>query len=296
VSPGLIASRRVIVKGGNAYVPSGAVKLILAKKFRDRLGAGLDAAFQGLPMALSDPRVGGFLRNLQEYGLQLLVAPKSNSEDPGEKLGLDNFEEFLARSFPPCMRRVVERQRETKKRLKHAGKLQLRPFLKDCGFTIEESFQWWKAEMCRDPEIGAAKFEKEYVYDIEHAYGKKGHLQGQNSFGCPKIIGFPAESAGQCHGCPFKQLDMPMLKQQLHRWQVPESGMKEVENLITHGKHYQLACIEYFKAMHLGSDGEGVGNNPGDFFRESCRFHIKKREKEKEADALAASSSSPAKA
>merc|ERR1712136_631984 len=39
-----------------------------------------------------------------------------------------------------------------------------------------------------------------------------GHHQGQNAFGCAKLIGFPAEGAGQVHGCPFKQLDMLSLR------------------------------------------------------------------------------------
>lgn len=283
VPPTLLAGRKVVVHGGNAYVPSGAMKLILAKKFKDRMNALMDTAFQGLPVVLSDPRIGGFLRDLQEYGMQLLVAPKSSAEDPGDKLSVDNFEEYLVRSFPPCMRRLVEKQREQKKHLKHLGRLQLRPFLKECGFTIDESFKWWKQELCRDPEIDVTSYDKNYTYDVEHAYGKKGHLQGQNSFGCPKIIGFAIESVGQVHGCPFRHLDMPVLKQQLHRWHVPESNMLEIEKLVTNGKHFQLACIEYFKGQHPGHEGEGVGNSPGDFFRESCRHHVKKKDKEAKA-------------
>jgi DNA primase large subunit len=285
VSPNLISTRRVVVRGGVAYVPSSALKLILAKLFKDRLTATLDVAFQGLPTALADPRVGGFLRDLQQYGMQLLVAPKSNTDDPCDQLTLENFEAYSARSFPPCMRRLVEKQRETKKRLKHAGKLQLRPFLKDCGFTFESSLAWWKQELCRDAEVDASSFEKDHTYDIEHAYGKKGHLQGQHCFGCPKIIGFPEEAAGQVHGCPFKHMETPALNQLLHRWRVPEETMYEIEKLIVNGKHYQLGCIEYFKAQHPGHTGDGVGNSPTDFFKESLNHYVKKeKENEKQKD------------
>lgn len=241
-------------------------------------------------MALSDPRVGQFLRDLQAYGMQLLVAPKSNVENVGEKLTLQNFEELLPAAFPPCMRRAVEKQREMKKHLKHAGRLQLRPFLKDCGFSLEESMRWWQQELVKDPEIDVGSFEKNYTYDLEHTYGKKGHLQSQTCFGCPKVISFPDEAAGQVHGCPFKSLDMGSLKQQLHKWHVPQDNMLEIEKLILNGKHYQLGCMEYFKAKHPGHEGDGVGNSPLDFFRESCRYHTKKREKEGGAK------SSPAKA
>jgi len=279
INPHLIAARKVVIHQGKAFVPSSALKFILTARFKEYLAAGLESAFNALPAALADPRVGGFLRLLQDHGLQLLVASKSGSDAPGEKLSLDNFEEFVMRSFPPCMRRLVEAQRDSKKHLKHAGRLQLRPFLKDCGFTYDESMRWWRQELTKDPTVDITSFEKNYMYDVDHAYGKKGHFQGQNSFGCPKIIGFPSEAAGQVHGCPFK-LELPALKQHLHRWKVPETGVAEMEKLINHGKHYQLACIEYFKCGHQGHEGDGVGNSPGDFFRESCKHYVKKKEKE----------------
>ncbi|CAK0868441.1 unnamed protein product [Prorocentrum cordatum] len=44
VSPNLISSRRVVLQDGRAYVPSSALKVILAKKFKEALLAGLDMA------------------------------------------------------------------------------------------------------------------------------------------------------------------------------------------------------------------------------------------------------------
>mmetsp|Transcript_64407 Transcript_64407/g.153637 ORF Transcript_64407/g.153637 Transcript_64407/m.153637 type:complete len:522 (+) Transcript_64407:56-1621(+) len=280
VSPHLISSRRVVLQRGKAYFPSSALRDILVARLKENLSTSLDTAFQNLEAALQDLRIGDFLRAVQHYGPQLLAAPKASSaEDVGEKLSTENFEEMMQRSFPPCMRRMVEMQREKRKHLKHAGRLQLRPFLKDIGFTYEESLSWWQQELCLDTEIDGVSFEKNYKYDVDHTYGKKGHFQGQNSFGCAKIINFPDLSAGQCHGCIFRHLDMPSLRQQLHAWRLPEASMNEIEQLITRGKHYQLACVEYFKATHPTSDGDGVGNTPKDYFRESCRYHKKLAEK-----------------
>jgi len=278
IAPNLIRQRQVVIKLGKAFVPSSALKQILAVRFKEQLVAGLDTAFQCLPAVLADQRVGGFLRLIQDHGMQLLVAPKAGSDAPGEKLSLDNFEEFLVRSLPPCMRRLVEAQREMKKHLKHAGRLQLRPFLKDAGFTYEESMQWWRQEMTRTSTVDVTSFDKNYTYDVDHTYGKKGNFQGSNCFGCPKIIGFPSETAGQVHGCPFK-LDGPTLKQQLHKWRMPEPAVAEIEKLIKNGNHYQLACIEYFKAGHQGHEGDGVGNSPKEFFTASCQHYLKKAEK-----------------
>jgi len=289
----LISTRKVVIHQGKAFVPSSALKLILAARFKEQLIIGLDNAFNSMPNVLADQRVGPFIRLLQDHGLQLLVAPKAGSEDVGEKLSLDNFEELLVRSFPPCMRRLVEAQRDQRKHLKHAGRLQLRPFLKDAGFGIDESTKWWRQEITKDPTVDVTSFEKNYTYDLEHAYGKKGHFQGSNCFGCPKIIGFPGETAGQVHGCPFK-LEMPALKQHLHRWRVPENGVAEIEKLITNGKHYQLGCIEYFKSQHQGSEGDGVGNSPMEYFKTSSAYYTKKKEKESGKSQAATATMAPA--
>merc|ERR1719336_2168564 len=61
LDPRLIARRGVIVEGGRAYVPSNALKMILAKRFKDELNASMEKAFQGLASAMADPRIGGFL-------------------------------------------------------------------------------------------------------------------------------------------------------------------------------------------------------------------------------------------
>lgn len=45
------------------------------------------------------------------------------------------------------------------------------PRSQDCGFTIEDSYKFWKQELCRDSTVDAASFEKNYAYDVDHTYG-----------------------------------------------------------------------------------------------------------------------------
>lgn len=284
VHPSLIARRLCVIDGGRAYVPSSALMLIVAGRFKEKLSAALDVACRGLPRALSDPQVGRFLKLLQDNGMQLLVAKASPDRgEPEEKLSLANFEMQLPRSLPPCMRVLVQYQRETRKHLKHAGRLQLRPFLKDAGFTYEDSHKFWRQELTRDPAIDGISYEKNYTYDIDHAYKKKGGHQGQNPFGCAKIISMPNLGVGQMHGCPFRHLEMRNLKQMLYTWKVPEDSITKIEKLVTHGKHFQLACVEYFQAMHPGAGEEGVGNHPNMFFNASGQYHTARKKKEEEA-------------
>ncbi|CAD7923001.1 unnamed protein product [Amoebophrya sp. A25] len=273
IQPYWISKRRVVLKKGKAFVPRSLMLTHVVDIFKRRLSSGLASAFAGLDHVSQDRRIAPFIRTLQENGQNLYIAREpSVAQGPSEKLSLANFEIMMKRSFPPCMRWTVQYQRDSKKRLKHQGKLQLRPFLREAGFDLKSSLSWWRQEVSRDPEMDEGKFEKNFVYDIEHAYGKKGHLKGQNAFGCASIIGFPLPSGGQVHGCPFKVMDSGMLKTVLQHWQVPSGDIEDITTKSS-GKHYQLACKEFFCKTHPGSSGEGVGNLPQQFFVESVNYY-----------------------
>eukprot|EP00397_Hematodinium_sp_SG-2012_P008764 GEMP01008833.1.p1 GENE.GEMP01008833.1~~GEMP01008833.1.p1 ORF type:complete len:504 (-),score=94.41 GEMP01008833.1:1755-3266(-) len=269
-----IAKRKVVLKKQIAFVPNTQFTQLVQERFKRHLDDQLNVAFDALPKAMSDPRVSSFLKGLQDCGQTLFVAkPLRYSEDSGEKLTLMNFEIVYQRSFPPCMRRLVETPRLPRgARLKHQGKLQLRPFLKDAGLDLEDSLAWWRQEVLRDKEMSSDKFTKNHVYDIEHTYGKKGHMKEQNSFGCATILNFPYPSVGQVHGCPFKHMETEPLFTMLKSWGLPESSLAEIDDHLSNGKHYQLACQDYFRATHPGSGGDGVGNHPDQFYEESCNF------------------------
>lgn len=272
VTPNLIAKRKVVLRKGVAFVPNSQLSTIIADRFKAELSKGLNTAFNGLNSVMADQRVGEFIRVLQENGMNLFVARNPKKAEEAERLSLANFEEMLKLSFPPCMRQLVETQRVTLKHLKHQGRLQLRPFLKDCGFTMEESMQWWRTELTRDPEIGIDKYEKNYTYDTEHTYGRKGHMKGSHTCSCARIINYPIPSAGQVHSCPFRTMEIKPLKEMLHSWGLPAATLPIIEDKVLNGKHYQIACVEYFKAMHPGHEGDGVGNHPLQYYQVSCAY------------------------
>merc|ERR1719262_1735328 len=53
IHPSLISGRKVVLHQGKAFVPTSALKLILAARFKEHLNAGLDTAFQCLPDVLA---------------------------------------------------------------------------------------------------------------------------------------------------------------------------------------------------------------------------------------------------
>merc|ERR1712181_136160 len=141
-------------------------------KFKAKLRDDLSKAYQSLGIVTQDKRISGFIKVLQDNGQNLFVgSSRVNQQGPAEKLSLSNFDFMLKSSFPPCMRWAVEAQRDQKKRLKHQGKLQLRPFLREAGFGLQDSLSWWRREVTLDREVDESKFEKNFSYDIEHAYG-----------------------------------------------------------------------------------------------------------------------------
>merc|ERR1719183_898226 len=114
---------------------------------------------------MEDMRLRPMVLKLRELGAKELVSyPRSDGmqvneygdENPG--LTLDNFEDYLKQSFPPCMKHLVYHQR-TGRHLKFQGRLQLRPFLREAGLSLQSSLMWWKRELANDQDFKHADFQ-----------------------------------------------------------------------------------------------------------------------------------------
>jgi len=281
VPPNMLSRRQVVLKAGKAFVPRRQLSQIVVNKFRDSLREKLSVAFNGLPKVLRDNRMGELLTRLSM--LNNVVGPSYSAKDSlVERMCPENFDMLLTRSVPPCMRMMVDYQREGRTHLKHQGRLALRPFLRVAGMEFQESMRWWRAELGKCKGINGEVFEKNYKYDIEHTYAGKGHMKLQNPYSCSGMLNLPAPSAGQCHGCPFKVLDQPNLRKLMMKWKIPAPAVEAMIGRVQ-GNHHQLACVEYFKATHPGHDGDGVGNHPNQFFNQSCQHYKDQAEKAKAA-------------
>eukprot|EP00386_Alphamonas_edax_P002727 GDKI01008287.1.p1 GENE.GDKI01008287.1~~GDKI01008287.1.p1 ORF type:complete len:521 (-),score=132.76 GDKI01008287.1:20-1537(-) len=284
----LLARRRVFCQKGFAYVSSDDLSSLIMSKFRQNLTDSLYAAHGSTAAeqyVFSDPRIGGFVKMLSN----VYMGPDFSSAASGEeieRLTLQNIETHATRSFPPCMRRQWAHLK-TEHHLKHWGRLQLRLFLKGCGLTLDEQLGLWKTLMA--PKVDADKFEKEHSYNLRHVYGKEGKRSERPPYPCQKIISGsspPAPGPGECHGCPMKHFDQQPLTQMLKEYGTPDSSITQIMDL-KKGHHYQLACVEYFKAQHPGHEGDGVGNHPNAFYKESVKYWDAKTKKQTGAAAAA---------
>lgn len=91
------------------------------------------------------------------------------------------------------------------------------------------------------------KFNKEYAYNVRHAYGAVGgdnnrRGNGYSAFSCQKILTEHQPSQGEAHGCPYRHFDEGNLRGLLER-----CGIKDRE-VITgvmkdkSDKKFHLAC------------------------------------------------------
>jgi DNA primase large subunit len=169
------------------------------------------------------------------------------------------------------MRHLVFHQRAANRHLKFQGQLQLRPFLKEAGFSLQNSLRWWEREMCRDPSISASVFEQKCSYHIHHTYGLRGHGRGAFCFSCKKIMSFPRPLDGQAHGCPFQVLSADDLAHFLPYWGVPS---EEVEAIVASASAHSAghACAKFFQATHPKAADEGPALHPNEFLRRSRRL------------------------
>jgi hypothetical protein len=135
--------------------------------------------------------------------------------------------------------------------------------------------------------VTGEEFQKQYAYSLRHVFGKEGKREKKRAYGCSKIIGGDAPSAGQYHGCPYKHFDEDHLSQLLQQCNVGDASDRRDILRLKQSHQYQLACQKQFDVQHKGILSKGinldnVGNHPNAWFRASLAF----REKDSNMDQL----------
>lgn len=76
----------------------------------------------------------------------------------------------------------------------------------------EDALEYWRQEFTKSMDL--EKFNKGYLYNIKHMYGKVGNMTDYSAYSCYKII-MDNVGPGEHHGCPFRHWDADILKQKL---------------------------------------------------------------------------------
>ncbi|KAJ3653926.1 hypothetical protein Zmor_013149 [Zophobas morio] len=257
----LVKNRRVLLKGGYAYVPSYELVVPILSKFRADLSAALTFYNRRLPL-FDDDRINPLLTNLHRVhtGNNYVVRENTDSVDPA------NLDAYSKKHFPLCMRHMHDVLR-AEHHHKHQARLTYGLFLKGIGLLYEDAVRFWRDEFTKKMDSG--KFEKSYLYNIKHQYGKVGRMLNYTPYSCMKII-LTNVGPGEHHGCPFRNWDPNFIKQKLVEGGISNENANEIKELAS-GGHCQVACGKYFEYSHGKAAANGI-NHPNQYFEESVNL------------------------
>ncbi|KAH8740722.1 hypothetical protein FG386_002684 [Cryptosporidium ryanae] len=280
-----IKNRKYYINNGICYVPYTEIENLLYYKYKKELLNSFIYLKENEIIIektiFSDQRISSLIKEIDrflittEFGGNFLTPimgsnNKNNNYSNNSnniKLDIFNIESIYIKSFPLCMRHLYESLRKDR-HLKHWSRLQLWLFLKGCGMKLEDQLTLWKSLW-----TDSNSFDKEIKYNIRHAYGQEGKRSNYSPYPCNKIInGLPLPGNGQNHGCPFKTFDLIPLQKMLKAYYGDNISSDKIQNIsnLSRSGHFQLSCIELFKAMNPNSDTEGIGNHPNLYFKKSA--------------------------
>ncbi|KAK6355262.1 hypothetical protein TWF696_004377 [Orbilia brochopaga] len=245
----LVESRRIFIRGGMAYVPSGALVSLVLAEFSNKLDEALIATARLLPRLDEDDRLIPILNHLSKG----FSAPEYNSAAApttlsGEAITAAQIDSLKAH-FPLCMRNLHSALRRDK-HLRHFGRLQYGLFLKGLGLSIDEALVFWRQAFSKFTD---EQFNKEYRYNIRHSYGLQGAGRNYSPYSCQQILMDHPPGTGDAHGCPYRHFSVDNLMMAMES----QMGISGDEKSVLSGvrqdvgaKKYHLACNRVFEHLH----------------------------------------------
>lgn len=260
--PELVESRRVFLRQGMAYVPVNEQMSMVVAEFTNRLERALEVnpslffmvgnrdtdtvkmTSRALPRLDEDDRLTPILNHLSAN----FTTPDSGFSDasvPGADISARNID-TLSASFPLCMSSLHMTLRRDH-HLKHYSRLQYTLFLKGIGLSLEECLHFWRTGFSK---ITDDVFNKEYRYNVRHAYGDVGgdsnrRGNGYSPFSCQKILTEHPPGPGETHGCPYRHFNTENLVALLQKTGVQDRdvlrGVKEDKEK----NKFHLACNRF---------------------------------------------------
>ena len=146
--------------------------------------------------------------------------------------------------------------------LKHFGRLQYTLFLKGIGLSMEDCLLFWRHSFRL---ITDDTFNKEYRYNIRHAYGDVGgdsnrRGRGYSPFSCQKILTEHPPGTGETHGCPYRHFSVDNLTTMLQTVGVNDREVLKGVREDVDKKRYHIACNRVFEWSHKTEIKRGKEN------------------------------------
>lgn len=248
--PDLVEQRRVFLRAGKAYVPAREQPAMICAEFADRLERAMLVTARALPRLDEDDRLSPILAHLGKN----FVTPDSaysggasgDAAVPGSELTARNVDNLAANHFPLCMQNL-HRSLRRDAHLKHFGRLQYTLFLKGIGLSLEECLVFWRSAFSRMTDD---TFNKEYRYNVRHAYGDVGgdgnrRGGGYSPFSCQKILTDHPPGPGEAHGCPYRHFSVENLTGLLQAVGITDRAVLQDVVEDKEKQKYHMACNRY---------------------------------------------------
>ncbi|KAK9063540.1 hypothetical protein SSX86_017410 [Deinandra increscens subsp. villosa] len=263
--PELVASRRVFIQKGYAYVALNQVVSFVVPHFRSHLSKALVLTNRKWTSMIREQEKDRLTPIVEALATSYLGPDYSQDKEVGE-ISLKDIDQVARTSFPLCMQHLFSTLRDDH-HLKHGGRMQLGLFLKGVGLKLDDALAFWKAEFSQ--KVGTERFDKEYAYGIRHNYGKEGKRTDYTPYSCQKII-LSTPGVGDHHGCPYRHFSEENLRAALGKMGVSSRALEDVIEKAK-SRHYQLACTLTFEALHDSSCDAGI-NHPNQYFSDSQKI------------------------
>ncbi|CAK9864565.1 unnamed protein product [Sphagnum jensenii] len=259
--PELVASRRVFLQRGNAFVPRDQLVAIVSNHFRARLSKALVLTNRKWTATIAEEEKDRLTPIVEALSTRYL-GPDYSQLKSKTTIGLQDLDSLAQRSFPLCMRHLYTKVKEDH-HLRHGGRQQLGLFLKGAGLKLEDALAFWRAEFSQ--KMGVEKFDKEYSYNVRHNYGREGKRTDYTPYSCMKII-MATPGVGDHHGCPFRHFSQENLHAVIGGLRLNAHTVDDIMGKVRN-HHYQLACAATFEGVH-GCQCDGI-NHPNQYFEQS---------------------------
>lgn len=247
----LVRNRKVLIRGGKAYVTTKNLTTMIMQNYRAVLSASL-AYIQRVWPFIRETEKDRLLPLLTRFSERSVTIKSEYSAHlntlKDRRVTLDQIDQLCSQSFPLCMKNLHSNLKKNR-HLKHLGRMQYGLFLKGIGLSLDDALRFWSTHFSL---ISHDQFQKDYSYNIRHNYGKEGKRTNYSPYGCMKIIMGAAPGANEHHGCPFRHFDENKLRATMTRESGGRVNSMQVSEVISLVKkqHYELACRKYFDLTH----------------------------------------------
>lgn len=247
--PNLVSQRQVYLLAGSAYIPSTLQINLLSVAFSESLQNALIKTFQALPRLEEDDRLLPLLNNLSRNFASIQYDNFGDLANSSDITATTVATPQITHHYPLCAS-YLQKNMILNSHLKYTGRQQLSLFLKGIGLNVDEALKFWAFQFTKTSKMNMDTFNKEYKYNVRHAYGLEGGRINYKPWDCATILLKPKPQRGEYHGCPYRDLPLDLLVLTLG-----DMGIKDQHDINgivedVNKNDYTVACTRVFEITH----------------------------------------------